>query len=298
MAVLITISKPPATSEYDQWKIYRSTSIDGAYSLIKTQAITDLTYYDTTGSNVYWYKLAYYESTTEVQSTLSDAIQGQSTVYTTVKKVESFMQIAALTDSSNPTIQETIEMIKRMEDIIDQDTGHAWRLRYSGTKSASEQEAVYEEFDISNNYEYQTGRPIYLKHRKVREFDSDEGDVLQIWDGASWIDWLEDKSEGRGDDFWVSYPKGIVFIKSRYGVKKPMAARIKYRYGENVVPGMISDLATKMMAVELATGNYRSVILPEGDGGFTRSQRIEMWERKIDAYMTKNKEFQVPQALM
>lgn len=294
MGVLIVADKPPAGSDYDQWKVYRSTTKTGSYSLVATQNVTDLSYYDVDGTSSSWYKISYYDSDNTVESGLSDPIQGQSTIYTTVEKVRSLIQAPSWTDSTNPSIQEVVEIINRKEDRIDSATGHAWRLRYSGTQSGQETTAQYEMCDIDSAYERQTGFPIYLKHRKIRSFDADEGDVLEFWNGAEWEDWLATKTEGRANDFWIDYEMGILYMRGYRWANKPLGIRTKYRYGEVFVNKDIEDIATKMTAIDVLTGmDPRAMIVQEG-GVMTHDVRVGRWRNEIAEGLPRYKEFQVP----
>jgi len=298
MGVLIVVEKPPATSPYDYWKLERATTKTGSYTNViagNGQAITDLTYYDTAGTSSHWYKIRYYDSSGDTHSAYSDPMQGLSETYTTVRKVENFLQLqTTLTDSTKPTVQQVVELINRVEDEIDQRTGHAWRLRYSETQTALDMTAKYEYHDISEAYEYQSGIPIYLKHRQIRTLDTDEGDVIQIWDGESWYDWTTNYTEGRGEDYWLDYTNGILFLKTRYGIRKPLGLRIKYRYGETVVNKIVEDIATKMVAIDILLNETNMTIIPEGSSAMTIQQRIEIMRQQIEEKLQSIKEFQIP----
>lgn len=294
MGVLIIADKPPITSGYDQWKIYRSSSQTGTYSLVATQDTTDLSYYDNSGTSTSWYKISYYNSSTTDESGQSDPIQGQSTVYTTVEKVRSLLQLPTLDDTTSPSVQEVVQVINRKEDEIDNATGHAWRLRFSGTNSGQDTTAQYEECDISSIYEHQTGYPVYLKHRHIRQLDASEGDALEFWTGADWEDWLSLRTESRAGDFWLDYRQGILFIRGYRWVNKPRGIRIKYRYGETFVNLDIEDIATKMAAIDVLTGmDPRSMIVQEGDV-MTHDVRVSRWRNEIANRLPRYKEFQVP----
>lgn len=295
MGVLIVADAPPAGSGYDQWKVYRSSSQSGTYTLQTTQDITDLTYYDNDGTSSSWYKISYYNSSTTDESGQSDAIQGQSTIYTTVEKVRSLLQAPSWTDSTNPSIQEVVEIINRAEDIIDSETGHAWRLRYSGTQSGQETTAQYELYDIDSMYEHQSGYPIYLQHRKIKDFDADEGDALEFWNGAEWEDWLSTKTESRANDYWVDYEMGILYMRGYRWVNKPLGLRIKYRYGERYVNKDIEDICTKIVAIDVLTGmDPRAMIVQENSGVMTHDARASRWRDQIENRITRYREFQVP----
>ncbi len=299
MGTLITSEPPPSTTDYDRWKLYRASSASGTYSVINGtngQAITDLTYYDSSGTSVHWYKISYYDTDASNESALSDPFQGLAQTYTTVKKISSFLGLrTAITDSTTPTVQQIVEIINRIEDEIDWRTGHAWRTRYSGTTSGNDQTAKYEYYDVLFDYEYQKGRPVYLKHRKVLTLDSGEGDVLEIWNGASYDNWLSDKSEARGSDFWLDYEMGKLFIKARYSVKGGMRLRMKYRYGEQIINRIIEDIATKMVSMDLLTGDSNSVIVQEGANNvITNREKISLWTKQIEDKLAGLKEFQFP----
>ena len=296
MGVVITISQPPATSTYDKWRVYRATSRTGSYSLIVTQAITDLTYFDIDGTSASWYKTCYYLLSATTESALSAPTQGLTTSYTTPRKVESFLQLGVLSDTSSPTLQEVTEIINRVEDQIDYQTGHAWRTRYSGTKSGQDVTAKYETYDLNGMYEYHTGRPVYLKHRKIKDLSAAEGDAFEIWTGQAWEDWLATKTESRASDYWLDYDRGILYINGLFFIpNKSQAIRIKCRYGEEFLDLGIEDIATKMVAIDILSGmDPRANVAQETGSVMTHSQRIDKWQKEIETKLDRYKEFQVP----
>lgn len=298
MGVLIVADKPPKTGPYDKWKVYRADTQSGNYVEQVAQLVADLTYYDETGTSAHWYKISYYDTDGPSESALSDPIQGQSTTYTTVGEVEGLLQMPEHSDSTSPTVQEIVKIINRVEDKIDKNTAHAWRLRYSNTISGQDTTAQYEYYDVDKVHEYHTGRPTYLKHRKIKQLDSGEGDALEYWNGSEWEDWLSDRTEGRADDFWVDYDQGVVYIRWRNAVKKPKGLRIKYRYGETFVEGGINDIATKMVAMDVLTGmDPRAMIVQEG-GVMTHDARVGRWRRETEENIQQYKEFQTMQTTL
>ena len=186
------------------------------------------------------------------------------------------------------------ELIQRAQDLLDYRCGHAWRKRYSGTRTGDEQTPRYEYYDIDFQYEYQTGRPVYLQHRFVYTLDADEGDELNVWNGNTWENWLNTKTEGRNNDFWIEYDKGLILIKARWGVRKPIALRIKYRYGERTVNRTVEDICTKLVAIDLLTGESRSVFINEGQfAAMSYNSKIARWREDIENSMTSLKEWQI-----
>lgn len=294
---MIIADNAPAGSPYDQWKVYRSTSKAGSYSVIVTQNLTDLSYYDTDGGSSHWYKISYYDSSGATESALSDAQRGLAETYTTVKKVERFMRLSSVSDTTTPNIQDIIELINRAEDRIDYKTGHAWRERFCGTNTGLDMTAKYEYYDINYRYEAQSGRPIYLNHREIRTFSSDDGDTIEVWDGSSWENWLTGKTEGRDEDYWLDYEQGILYLRTRYrtGSRK---LRVKYRYGSDFVNKMVEDIATKIVGIDILGQASTTVMLPDCPSGLSYTEKVKLWQDQINEDMTGLKEFQVMSTML
>lgn len=218
-----------------------------------------------------------------------------SMIYTTVAKVMSLLQMPTRTSSTNPTEDEIQQLILRAQDKIDNITGHAWRTRYSGTNSAQETTAQYEMYDYKGTHEYLTGVPVHVKHRKIKDLDADEGDAFQFWNGQEWEDWLATKTEGRANDFWWDYERGILYFRGYVWSRKPLGVRLKYRYGETYVPYDIEEAATKMAAMEILAGmDSRTAVVAEGSPVMSHRERIEMWKEEVNEIIMRHKEFKVP----
>lgn len=106
MGCLLRWKIPDTEATYTQVKIYRASSESGAYSLLATQTITDNTYYDPSGSTLFWYKILFTDGTND--SAYSDAVQGGTFVmYCTVDDVRQMTNIAA-SDLSDTQIADLI----------------------------------------------------------------------------------------------------------------------------------------------------------------------------------------------
>lgn len=76
-------------TSYDQIKVYRSAAKTGTYTILATVDIDQTTiadnspgytlYNDAGGSDSYWYKASYYNSSSLVETDMSDAFQGETT---------------------------------------------------------------------------------------------------------------------------------------------------------------------------------------------------------------------------
>jgi len=217
-------------------------------------------------------------------------------IYATVAKVSSLLQIPTRSASTNPTEEEVKDLIKTKEDEIDNDTGHAWRIRYSGTKSGQDTTQRYETYDFDGRHEYYTGVPIYLKHRMIRQFSASDGDAIEFWNGSEYEDWLADKTEGRGKDYWVDYARGIFYVRGYLWNRKPQGFRFKYRYGDTFLNLDIEDICKKLAAIDFLTGmDPRSFPVQEGGGAsMDHSTRVDKWQKQVDDKLQRYKEWQVP----
>ena len=294
---LIVVDQSPTGSDYDRFKVYSSSTKSGTFNILNGasgQVVTSPSYFDVSGTSTTWYKTSYFNNSDSVESDQSDAFQPQDEKYTSVRKVERFIRLPTITDTTTPSIQDVTRIIKQMQDRIDYKTGHAWRKRYSGTKTGDNQTARVEYYDLDFLYEYHTGRPVYLKHRYIYTMDADEGDAVEVWNGNEYENWLNTRTEGRGQDFWFDYDEGLFFMNARWGITRPKGIRFKYRYGERDVNQTVQNICTKMVAIELKYGESRSPFVPEGQpGALVSDNKLNKWERDIETDLSGLKEFQV-----
>jgi len=121
MGNLIEWEAPDSEATYNQAKVYRATSQDGAYTNIATQAISDTSYFDIDGTTSHWYKISFYESVGADESALSDPIQGGTYNNLCIPTdVEDAMELT-FTSSSTPTRTAVVRVIKRAGEFVNQD---------------------------------------------------------------------------------------------------------------------------------------------------------------------------------
>lgn len=109
MGNLIKWKTIDSESTYDTARIYRATSEAGSYSLLASQTITDVSYYDPTGTTSHWYKIDFYDTTNSAASSLSSAIQGGTfTGYCTVEDVRNMTNLT-INDVSDSQLACLIE---------------------------------------------------------------------------------------------------------------------------------------------------------------------------------------------
>lgn len=215
--------------------------------------------------------------------------------YCTSADVFKFLQLGASSDvnfsngtdftsSTNP-LKVTVEAwINEAEDLIDQETMHAWRA-VTVTKEIHHLEAPH--------YQLRDGSEIKLLHRNIRTLTSGT-DLLEVWDGTQYLDYLANKTEGRNNDYWVNEQDGFVFIKT-YPAYTPryFGVRVTYRFGDSAVPGDIKRACVRLAAIEFLQGEDRSVILPEGTSNIPYASKVQNWQDKVDRIISNRTEIMV-----
>lgn len=94
---------PPVQSDWNATRVYKAATQNGTYSLLTEVApISTTSYWDPTGLATDYYKIAFYNTTTLVEGTQSDAIYATSTypLYTNPTELRKFMQFS-VTDFPN-----------------------------------------------------------------------------------------------------------------------------------------------------------------------------------------------------
>ena len=211
-------------------------------------------------------------------------LTSETFTYTTPEKVASRLQLSkGFGMDAVPTAADVAHGINDIEYHIETVTKHAWRELTESNEYHS----------FSNIYIVDTGRSIFLMHRKVKAFDASEGDKMEIWDGGSWVEWIGVKSESRNGDYWVNYEEGVIFLRMPYIISgKEIEARITYRYGDSTVPGDIENACCGLVAAELLTGEDRSVILPAGEASnMGYADKIRGWKRTAEETLSRKAEF-------
>jgi len=295
-------SSPVANADWDKFLVKRAATEAGVYATIDTINAKDANeewvtgYWDENGGTNSFYKVQAQNTDTGVLGGDSDTI-GSTTyapMYTTPQKVASLMQIDQRGGDTRPDIYEILELITWAEDEIDQETMHAWRVRYSMSEAGADTASPdWEYHDIGTAYSKRAGFPIHLIQRKIRDFDSTEGDALQVWDGNSYVDYLVDKTEGRNEDWWMDNANGILYLIDVTSVNRSFPVRVKYRYGETSVPKDITKLATLLIAVDIATSSDRSYAIPSGGETIRMESKISTWRKSIEKIMANRTELQV-----
>lgn len=182
------------------------------------------------------------------------------TDYTDSDKVAAYLQRSAFDGSSTPTSTSVEEWIVWAEDEINRVTKTSW-------KSVSVTNEYHPLIPVPNRPMRWWVRRVILDHRPIVTFSSPT-DKLEVWNGSSWEDYAADKTEGRGDDFWIDYTNGEIYFKRGlvYRNYYRNGARVSYRYGHSSVEKWVERLCTMMAAREVMKFNSKRLLVQGGDG--------------------------------
>jgi len=203
--------------------------------------------------------------------------------YTTHANVTAMLGISTRSASTTPTDTTVETFINRAEDYIDQRLGHAFR-------SITVTDELH---DLKIPYKPRLGVPVYLNHRKITTFSSGAGDVVGVWEGSTFENWLDTKTEGRADDFFVDYDKGIIYFRYTFPIYREASVKITYRYGESSVPKDIEDAATKLAAIDVMMQDDRSWLIPEGANSINIPGKIEEFKKDVERILQARAELKV-----
>lgn len=196
----------------------------------------------------------------------------------------------AFSGSTNPTDTQVATSILEAQDIIDGDVNHSWQ-----TLTVTDEYYDLPRRDYGQNRsQFSDGVPIYLKHREITTLSSGSGDKVEVWNGSSYEDWLSTKTEGRADDFWLDYTKGILYLNTWPLVNGERARiRLTYRYGGGTVPQRIQRACALQTAILLAANDSTTSLIDEGAPGqsMSRDQQVAAWERQYLDIVTGLAEF-------
>jgi len=183
---------------------------------------------------------------------------------------------------TSPTRDQVEARILAASNWIDDFTGHAWR----------ERQVVNEYKSLGGtNYYWRAGTPIKLMKRSIRTpLDPTKGDKIEIWTGDQWEDWVaSNEEEGRNGDYWVEDSTGMLYLYRRQlFFRRHKEIRVTYRFGKDVVPQTIQDVAARRTAAHYLESQQYRIITPGNEETPDPATVAEKWreicERNLQTY--------------
>jgi hypothetical protein len=182
-----------------------------------------------------------------------------------------------------PDIQAVHRMINDAEDEIDARTHDSWR---STTVTDEYHDRPFEQAD------WWVGTAIRLYNRGITTFVSGTDKVEVYSGGGNWEDWVANRTEGRGANYWVDYTNGIVYLKGWWFMHAKSAVRVTYRYGQSTVPNDIRKCCAKIVTKELLMSDQHvgNVKAPEGaPSSMGISGRVRQLEDDIQRIISRHR---------
>ncbi len=205
-----------------------------------------------------------------------------ATTYCSVGDVSDYLRVP-ITANTTPNKAQIEKIINRKEAEFERRVGHAWRSK-----------KIHKEMhDLPLLYTYGWGTPIFLKHRRIYDFDADQGDKIEIWQGASstWENILDN-----GQWYDTNYERGIVYLRGFiFSILRNNRVRVTYRYGgedyagDTTIPDDIADCVIKMTCIEILNTSFRMDELPTG-GMTNTSETKQKWEEDIEKCIENRRE--------
>ena len=197
-----------------------------------------------------------------------------------------------------PTSANVASFIEESEDMIDQETQHAWR----STRVVNEfydlpfipyPRGGYGGYGGQGNLNAIT---IHLRHRDILPISTaSPADKIEIWNGDSYEDWATAKIQGRANDFWLDHELGQLNLVWFLPFFRKKGLRFTYRYGQTVVPKDIREATALSAAILIMSQDDQSGNLNE-TGDPTRlnyDDRIRRWQGRINKTIRNRREFPV-----
>ena len=197
--------------------------------------------------------------------------------YTSPELVSNFLEIKTpFGSSTRPTDLAVEDLIHRAEDRIDYRTKKSWRFN-----------AITEDTDPVHVDFNQSG--MFLRHRNFYKIYS-----VKVWSGSDWTT----LTEGRQNDYQVNYNLGLIYLSrlfilpAVYGYNSfnmgeyKNSVKVDYVYGRDSETdsefGIVEDLATKMVAVNLLRHHDYALYTVSGSDKVSLSDKISNLEEEIE----------------
>ena len=205
-----------------------------------------------------------------------------ATTYCSVEDVSDYLRVP-ITATSTPNKAQVEKIINRKESEFERRNGHAWRSK----------KITREVHSLPLLYTFGWGTPIFLRHRRIYDIDADQGDKIEIWQGAS-ATWENIATNGQWYD--MEYERGSLHLRGfLFSILRRNRVRVTYRYGgeeyagDTTIPDDIKDAIIKMTSIELMNTSFRMDELPTG-GMTSPSESKKIWQEDIENCIANRRE--------
>ena len=192
--------------------------------------------------------------------------------------------VVQVSENSDPSLGILDIIIAGIEGTWDDETHHSWGHLSTTTET----------YDLPADYEFGRGIPIHLAHRSVATIDSEEGDLVELWDGQDWSDITNEP-----DRFRQVEAIGKLYMRSLvYSLFREDRVRITYRYGtpKAEVPAGVKFAILGRCASKLVESSFAMTTIQSGqDRGIGISEAVRLWKEEYDLAVGRWADVQVVQ---
>lgn len=144
-------------------------------------------------------------------------------------------------DQNIPTTDfhgQIVNAIRRAEGEFERRSGTAFRPRWvedevhSMEAMKTRHPQLFEDSTLTYKY-------VNLNNKPIVPFDTNRGHKIEVYEGSSdanldWTDWATDKTQGRGNDYWVDEKKGFVNVRKTFVFRRQDLFRFTYEWGKPI----------------------------------------------------------------
>ena len=184
-------------------------------------------------------------------------------LYCTAQEVFDFLQWGIVSDTSKPSQSIVEATINREMDYIDNKTMHSWR---------PVQRIEYHSLDNIVIERFILGRRVVLNlnHRENIIIKK-----LEVWNGATWDDWVVTRTAGRQHNYWVDEISGVLYLRLLWTLRQYKRVKVTYTSGSNIVPHDIKKLCIYLTARALLLSEDFAMNVPTGTDNMNPSAKID-----------------------
>ena len=223
-----------------------------------------------------------------------------SAIYCSEQDVAAFLQVPNFSGSTTPTTTTVVSFIEMAQERINQLTDHAWNSDPSTRGQVTEERVRIQRVD--RGFVNVRGR-LQLRHFPIIALDNGQGDIMKIWTGNEYLDYLHPSSGKTGGggptdvvnkDYWQDTERGTIYINdyntvnNLLGSPSDVDAYVTYRYATGNTPADIK-LATIYFTASMIAMNDDLNLMAEGDDSMDNATKAERFEEMAMKVLKDNK---------
>ena len=223
-----------------------------------------------------------------------------SAIYCSEQDVAAFLQVPNFSGSTTPATATVVSFIEMAQERINQLTDHAWNSDASTRGEVTEERVRIQRVDQGS---VDVRGRLQLRHFPIMALDNSQGDIMNIWESSSYVDYLHPSNSKTGSggptdivgkDYWQDTTRGIIYINNYHAINNlldspsDVDAYVTYRYATATTPADIK-LATIYFTAATIAMNDDLNLMAEGDDSMNNQTKSEKFEEMAMKILKDNK---------